>query len=317
MISSRQLEYLRAVGRELHFTRAAEVLRVAQPALSQQIRKLERQLGLELFERDNHRVALTPAGAALLEHAERVLADLAAVEEEMLGWSEGTRGRIRLGVARGLAARLACLLVEFSAANPRVEVELREESNEAMVADLYAGRLDVATLAALPWPDDGRLATHPLGQEPLVLITSGTGPLARRRRVPVTALDGLALVLYSKGSAVREIIVSAMAAAGAKPTVRFETREYGTARALASAGLAAAILPRSVAEEAGPAVHIVRLDPEPTWAPSLAWSAMRRPGPALAAFICFAASRQELALGSGENSRRHGPDQLSGPGGRA
>ena len=115
MISSRQLEYFPVVARELHFTRAAEVLRVAQPALSQQIRKLERQLGLELFERDNHRVALTPAGAALLEHAERVLADLAAVEEEMLGWSEGTRGRIRLGVARGLAARLACLLVEFSA----------------------------------------------------------------------------------------------------------------------------------------------------------------------------------------------------------
>jgi DNA-binding transcriptional LysR family regulator len=190
MISSRQLEYFRAVARELHFTRAAETLRVAQPALSQQIRKLERRLGLELFERDNHRVALSPAGAILLEHAERVLADLAAIEEEMAGWSEGTRGRIRLGVARGLAARLACLLVEFSAANPRVEVELREESNEAMVADLYAGRLDVATLAALPWPDEGRLATHPLGQEPLVLIISGAGPLAGRQRVRVTARPG-------------------------------------------------------------------------------------------------------------------------------
>jgi DNA-binding transcriptional LysR family regulator len=177
-------------------------------------------------------------------------------------------------------------------------VELREESNEAMVADLYAARLDVATLAALPWPDDGRLATHPLGREPLVLITGGAGPLARRQQVPMTALDGLDLVLYSKGSAVREIIVSALVSAGAKPTVRFETREYGTARSLASAGLAAAILPRSVAEEAGPPVRVVRLDPEPTWAPSLAWSAVRRPPPAVAAFIGFAVGHPELAVES-------------------
>ena len=72
MMGSRQLEYFRAVARELHFTRAAEALQIAQPALSQQIRKLERQLGIALFERNNHRVRLTPAGAALLEHAENV-----------------------------------------------------------------------------------------------------------------------------------------------------------------------------------------------------------------------------------------------------
>jgi DNA-binding transcriptional LysR family regulator len=121
----------------------------------------------------------------------------------------------------------------------------------------------------------------------------------------VTALDGLDLVLYSKGSAVREIIVSALAAAGAQPVVRFETREYATARALASAGLAAAILPRSVAEEAGPPVHVARLEPEPAWAPSLAWSAVRRPAPALAAFIGFAAGHRELALDGDKNS--HSP----------
>jgi DNA-binding transcriptional LysR family regulator len=303
MISSRQLEYFRAVARELHFTRAAEVLHVAQPALSQQIRKLERELGLELFERDNHKVAITPAGAALLEHAEGILADLAAAEQEMLGWSQGTRGRIRLGMARGLAARLARLLAEFGAANPRIEVELREESNQAMAAGLCAGQLDVATLAALPVPGDGRLASHPLGREPLVLITGAGGPLAGTQRVPVTALDGLDLVLYSQGSAVREIIVSALAAAGAKPVIRFETREYATARALASAGLAAAILPLSVAEEAGPPVRVARLDPEPAWAPSLAWSAVRRPPPVLAAFIRFAAGHPELALGDDKNSR--------------
>src|SRR3954454_9159056 len=120
MMGSRQLEYFRAVARELHFTRAAEELQIAQPALSQQIRKLERQLGIALFERNNHRVELTPAGAALLEHAERILSDIAAVEDEMRGWAEGTRGRIRLGGARGLTARLARLLAEFSREFPAI-----------------------------------------------------------------------------------------------------------------------------------------------------------------------------------------------------
>jgi DNA-binding transcriptional LysR family regulator len=300
MISSRQLEYFRAVGRELHFTRAAERLRIAQPALSQQIRKLERQLGLVLFERDRHRVQLTPAGAALLEHAERILSDLVAVEHEMLGWSGGTRGRIRLGTARGVVVRLARLLARFCAENPGVDVELREETTDEMVADLYAGRLDAATLAAPPRLDDGRLSLRPLGTEPLVLVTAAAGPFARKRRVAVAALDRVDLVLYGQGSAVREAILQALTAAGATPRVRFETREYSTARALASTGLASAILPRSVAEEPGHPVHVVRLEPEPTWTPLLAWSARRRPAPALAAFLDFATRNPDLR--GGKNS---------------
>ncbi|WP_433236292.1 LysR family transcriptional regulator [Streptosporangium sp. CA-135522] len=287
MISSRQLEYVRAVARELHFTRAAEALRIAQPALSQQIRKLERQLGVALFERNNHRVEITPAGAALSDHAERILSDLVAVEEEMAGWGTGARGRIRLGSARGLTVRLARMLTEFGETCPAVEVELREMTGEEKVDGLHAGRLDAATVAISPHLDDTRLASHPLGVEPLVLITAAEGPWTGERRVPVAALDGLDLVSYPAGAVVWEIIVSALAAAGSTPRFRFETRDYTTARALASVGAAVAIVPRSIAEEAGQPVRIVRLDPEPVWAPALVWSALRRPGPALAAFIDF------------------------------
>jgi DNA-binding transcriptional LysR family regulator len=294
MISSRQLEYFRAVASELHFTRAAESLHIAQPALSQQIRKLERQLGLVLFERNNHRVEITPAGETLFDHAERILSDLAAVEEEMLAWSDGTRGRIRLGTARGVVAQLAHLLAAFSAAYPGVEVELREETTDEMLADLYAGRLDAATVAALPQLENGRLESHPLGDEPLVLVSAPDGSFARRRRVAIATLDGVDLVLYGPGSAIRETILAAFADAGAAPSVRFETREYSTARALASAGLASAILPRSVAEEPGRPVRVTRLDPQPMWRPALAWSAQRRPAPALAAFTDFAVAHPEL-----------------------
>ncbi len=292
MITSRQLEYFRAVARELHFTRAAATLRIAQPALSQHIRKLERQLGLTLLERDRHRVQLTPAGAALLDHSERILADVAAVEAEMREWAAGIRGRIRIGTARGVAGRLAAMLAGFCATYPGVDVELREETTDEMVADLHVGSLDVATLAAPP-PLNARLVTHPLGSEPLVLVTATSGPFAKRRRLPIAALDGADLALYGPGSAVREIIVSALAQAGAAPRIRFETREYSTARILASAGLALAILPRSIAEEPGHPVHIVDLEPRPAWAPSLAWSAQRRPAPALAAFLDFVTAGSE------------------------
>jgi len=288
MISSRQLEYVRAVARELHFTRAAQTLRIAQPALSQQIRKLERQLGVELFDRNNHRVALTPAGTALLAHAERVLADLAAVEEELLGWAGGTRGRIRLGSARGLTTRLARLLTAFGEQCPDVEVELRELTTAEMLAGLHAGELDAATVALSPGLDDGRLITRSLGEEPLVLISAGNGPFAGRYRVPVAELDGADLVGYPQGSVVREIVLTTLDAAGARARFRFETRDHSTARALASLGSAAAIVPRSIAEAPGQPVHVARLDPEPSWSPALAWSATRRPGPALSAFLNFA-----------------------------
>ena len=295
-MTSRQLEYFRAVARELHFTRAGETLHVAQPALSQHIRKLERQLGVTLFERDRHRVALTAAGAALLEHSERILADIASVEDEMRGWAGGVRGLIRLGTARGVVTRLAGVLAAFGAEHPQVDVHLREETTADMLADLHVGRLDAATLAALPSPADGRLASHPLGSEPLVLVTAPSGQFAGRRRLALTALDGVDLVGYGPGSAVRAIIASALADAGVTPRMRFETREYSTARALASSGLALAILPRSIAEEPGLPVHVVTLRPAPRWSPVLAWSAHRRPAPALAALIDFVVADPAIAL---------------------
>jgi DNA-binding transcriptional LysR family regulator len=301
VISSRQLEYFQAVARELHFTRAAESLRIAQPALSQQIRRLERQLGLVLFERNNHRVELAPAGAALLEHAERILADLLAVEEEMLGWAGGVRGRIRLGAARGVMAQLAQALAVYCRNYPAVEVELREQNTEEMLGGLATGRLDVATLAVSHGLDHGHLAVHPLGEEPLVLITAiAGGALAGRNRARIAELDGVDLVSYPPGSPLGEIIRSVLAEAGAAPRLRFESREYSTARILASAGLAAAIMPRSVAQAPGPAVHLVRLDPEPAWRPSLAWSSARRPTPAVRTFIDFVVNHPAFSSLAGD-----------------
>jgi DNA-binding transcriptional LysR family regulator len=166
-----------------------------------------------------------------------------------------------------------------------------------MLAGLHAGRLDVVTLAAPPPPGDRSLASHSLGAEPLVLVTGEATALAERRRMTVGELDGVDLIKYPPGSAVGEIIAGALAAAGAQPRVRFETRDYTTARALVNVGLAAAIMPRSVARAPGPPVRVVELIPEPVWTPALAWSANRRPAPALETLIDFMVGHPDLALG--------------------
>jgi len=295
-ISSRQLEYFRAVARELHFTRAAEALQIAQPALSQQIRKLERQLGVTLFERDNRRVELTEAGAALLAHAERVLSDLNAVEEEMRAWGQGTRGRLRLGIARGLIAWLPKLLVEFGAEYPGIELQLREMSTQEMVEELVGGRLDAATLARGPGLHDSRLTLRSLGTEPLLLTVGPKSSFAPDGEAAVADLAGLDLIIFPPGSVVRDVIIEALTDAGVEPRFRFETRDYGTARALVSAGLAAAFMPASVAAEPGPPIRTVRLDPEPVWERSLAWPHGRRPPPALAAFMAFLNDKKNISM---------------------
>jgi DNA-binding transcriptional LysR family regulator len=202
----------------------------------------------------------------------------------------------RLGAARGVMAQLAQVLAVFCRNYPAVEVELREHNNEEMLAGLSTGRLDAATLAVSHGLDDRQLVVRPLGEEPLVLVTAPAGaPLADRDEVAVAELDGLDLVSYPAGSAVGEIIRSALAAAGATPRLRFERREYSTARILASAGLAAALVPRTVAEAPGPPVHLARLDPEPVWMPSLAWPSRRRPTPAVRAFIDFTIGHEAFA----------------------
>src|SRR5215217_2255640 len=160
-------------------------------------------------------------------------------------------------------------------------------TTDQMMIALHSSDLDVATVAAMPRFDDGRLASHPLGREPLVLEMSPQNPLAGLTNVPVAALEGLDLVSFPQGSTAWEIIVSILVAAGISPRFRFETSDLSMARSLASADLAVAILPQSVAQEPGQPIWVAHLEPEPTWSPSMAWLSGRKPAPALDAFLRF------------------------------
>ena len=170
----RQLEYFAAVARHRHFTRAAEALYVTQPALSQQIRRLEAELGLALLRRTSRGVELTDAGADLLVHAERVLAEVAAARADMDRHTGVTRGVVRVAATAADAPRLPEALADFHGDHPDIQIGLRQGSAAEVVALVQAGAVDVGVLALTEEP--GGVTVQALADEPLRVAVA-----ARRR----------------------------------------------------------------------------------------------------------------------------------------
>jgi DNA-binding transcriptional LysR family regulator len=180
----RDLRYFVAVAEELHFTRAAEKLYVSQPALSKQIRALERQLGAELFRRDRQGVALTAAGAALLPYAERVLAVWAEGTSALTEVSAAERSTLVVGMSTspGRGGLLPAIRSRFTAARPEANVRLRQVSWDDPTAGLADGDADVA-FVWLPLPDAERYDWTVVAEEPRLVALPESHPLAARAEV--------------------------------------------------------------------------------------------------------------------------------------
>ncbi|MFI1970490.1 LysR family transcriptional regulator [Streptomyces cinnamoneus] len=201
----RQLRYFVTVAEELHFGRAAERLVIGQPAVSQQIRRLERELKVELFDRTPRLVRLTEAGQAFLPAARRVLAaeDTArAVAAELAG---GRRGLFRLGTVTGLGDKLDRVVDAFDAHAPEVRLELVALPVRERLAQVADGRLDAAFVRgatpshpAAPAAGGTGLRHHRLWQDELVAAVPARHPLARQAAVSLADLAGLPLRLTER-----------------------------------------------------------------------------------------------------------------------
>jgi DNA-binding transcriptional LysR family regulator len=260
-VDLRQLEYFAAVARNRNFTRAAEELYVTQPALSQQVRRLERELGLELLARTSAGVELTPAGRELLERAESILAEVGRARAVMDEHAGVTRGFLRLAAAPGELLRLPAELAAFHQTHPGVRIALRHGSAREVLEALRRGAADLALLALADGVDLGGLAAEPLRDEPLRLIAAPGEALGEA--VAVAELSTRPLILAERGTALRETVMAACAAAGFSPVPPFEVGDPATARFLAHSGLGASVVPASWLEAPGPEVSVARLDPEP------------------------------------------------------
>jgi len=261
----RRFRYFVAVAEELHFRRAAERLHLAQPALSQQVKKLESELGVELFHRTRRGVALTAAGAVFLEEAKRVLrlADEAARAAREA--ASGAAGRLRVGLlADAVPATVPMAIVRFSTRFPGVELIPETVSARRAMEDVRGGRLDVA-IVALPAPTAG-LKTTCLCKEGTVAALADRHPLSGRVRVPVDRLRDERLVVLPRAAnpAFHDGVVAACRNAGFTPSI-LETTEPQIEHALFSvaSGAGIALLPASAAERyTTPGVRFLPLDPE-------------------------------------------------------
>lgn len=247
-----QLAYFVAVVEERSFTRAAERCHVAQPSLSQQVRALEREVGQSLVDRARGAVGPTEAGERLLPYARRMLSDAAAATEELRRLQGLESGRLRVGATPSVATGLLPpLLARFSAAHPRVVLQVAESGSRDLVERLAVGGLDVAVVVLPVSVRGAALATTPLLRDGLVLTTSAdvavppSGPLSGRS-VDVAELADVPLVLPREGYDLREQTLAAFHAVGVVPRVVAEGGEMDTVVALVRAGLGAAVLPRTV-----------------------------------------------------------------------
>jgi DNA-binding transcriptional LysR family regulator len=280
----RQLRYLVAVADERHFTRAAAREHVAQPALSQQIRRLESEVGLPLVERTTRRVALTEAGETLVARARRALTEIDAAQAELADLAGIRAGHVRIGATGTLGPiDLSLLLARFHERHPLIDLTVRERTSDELAGLVSKDALDFAFLSVTEQLRPG-LELHQLVEEELVVVLPADHALGTREQLGLDDLRDEDFVCFLEGTRLRELLVNAARDKGFEPHVAFESDQVRRIRDLVSRGLGVTVLPRSDAgDEAG--LCVVELtDPPLRRDVTLAWRAGRQLGPAARAF---------------------------------
>jgi DNA-binding transcriptional LysR family regulator len=285
----RQLAYFVAVVDEAHFTRAAERLRIAQPAVSQQIRRLEAELGERLLHRDRRTVALTSAGEALLPYARAALAQAEHGRQAVAALRGLVTGQLRAGLVMPLPdRRIVRAIGAFGRKYPGIELTLVEDETDALLDGLAAGDLDTAFLGLGPGQDPpASLQAIVVAREPAVLAVHPQHRFATRRSVPLSALRDEPVVTLTRASRLRTVLETECRQAGFAPRIAAETSDLTVMVQLVAEGIGVALMPRSGLEEASDVATITITHPVIDRRIILAW----RPGatpPAARAFITLA-----------------------------
>jgi LysR family transcriptional activator of glutamate synthase operon len=283
----RQLRYLVALADERHFTRAAEREHVAQPALSQQIRRLEEETGLALVERTTRQVTITEAGAMLVGRARRILAELDAAQSELQGLRGIQTGKVTVGTLHTMGpVDVSLALAIFHEQHPGIELTVREQSSEELAEMLRIDELDLAFLSVTERIESHGLGLHQLVSEELVAVLPANHRLGGRGSVRMRDLADEQFISYREGSRLRELLEAAGHEAGFVPQVKLESNESQRIRRLVARGMGVAILPRSDAEGPGDDIAVLPLtEPSLRRDITLAWRADRRHAPAAVAFL--------------------------------
>ncbi|MCD1260293.1 LysR family transcriptional regulator [Paenibacillus athensensis] len=239
----RQLAYAIQIAAERNFSRAAEKLHIAQPSLSQQLSKLEKEIGVLLFQRSTNSVELTHAGSLFVEKAQSILDMVEQLKKEMEDISQMKKGRLVVGSMPITGSTILPFVVPaFQAAYPEIEISLVEETSANLERLTSSGQTDVSLLS-LPLFEDS-LVYETLLEEEIVLAVPPAHPLATRTSpVDLAELGHERFIALKKGQGFRKLTLELCQQAGITPEIVFESSNMETVQSLVAAGMGIAFVP--------------------------------------------------------------------------
>jgi LysR family transcriptional regulator, transcription activator of glutamate synthase operon len=280
-----------AVADHGHVTRAAADLCVSQPGLSRAIARLERELGVPLFDRAGRNVQLNPYGRVFREHARRLVAADEAARRALAQAADPDHGEIRLGFLHTQGTSLVPDLVRrYRRAHPRVTFRLLQDSTERLGQAVRSGAADLAIVS--PRPDGPDLSWRPLIVERLLLAVPAQHRLARRSRAGLADAADEPFIAMRPGYGLRAITDDLIRQAGIAPEIAFEGEEISTVCGLVGAGLGVAVVPPP---PQGAGVRHLRLtDPAASRTIGLVWVTERTRTPVVETFLTFATEDPQI-----------------------
>ena len=285
----RQLRVFVEIVRQGSFTRAAERLHIAQPAVSISIRKLEDELDLILLNRQEKRISLTAEGESLLRHAERILDNLSAAETEMAELRGLTQGEVRIGIPPMMSSYYFPQIIrEFCDAYPNLKLTVTGEGAASIQRLLSRGELDMGVITGSNLID-GLSSRHFLREE-IVACVPLDHPLAGRKSLSLAEFLREPLILFQEGYYMRELMDDLMAAEGLRPQVVFETNLFSLVRSLIKQGLGISTFLRMVVS-GDEDLAAISFDPPLHLDLLIAWKTERALSRANRAFIDFLLER--------------------------
>jgi DNA-binding transcriptional LysR family regulator len=288
----RHLRYFVTVAEELNVSRASARLRISQPAVSRQLRDLEEELGVKLFERDKSKLKLTNAGEAFLAHARDLLRRSNEATTEIAAFRPQAKRTVTVGyIAPVLASTLTPALRMFSQKSPDIEVVLREMSPGEQIKALRSGQIDLA-LAGNPWPElVNEFETVVLKQVPFEAVLPDNHLLALRKRIGLAELSDETFIGFDEDEfpGRNDVICAACQEAGFTPRLRYRVESLTALLAKVASGAGVTLTPREVGQLPHPGAVLVPLKPPVPCVKSAAVFRKGEPKPALV--DCMASRR--------------------------
>jgi LysR family hydrogen peroxide-inducible transcriptional activator len=286
-----QLRYVIAVARAGNFSRAAEQCHVAQPSLSQQIQKLENELGEKLFHRLKRAVKLTPPGEAFLRRALRILDEVDSAVREASETKQLVRGRLTIGIIPTLAPYLLPKIMSlFIRKFPGVEIEVQEDTTSRLIPLLLACEIDFA-LASQPI-NHGQLRVQELFAEELLLAIPPGHALARKRTISARDLDGQRLIVLKAGHCLGDQVLNFCERRDVQPSISFRSAQLETIQSLVRSGVGLSLIPKMATRSGAKLKYRAFINPRPQRKIVALWPTQRPPGRAAREFLALIEKRK-------------------------